>query len=231
MPVPTTPRPVTRRRLLKDEAHDAIRDAILDGTFAPGERLDDQALTQWLGVSRSPIREALNLLAAEGFVEIHAQSRTSVVSPDPSRIEDEAQAIGVLMGGTIRLVVPTLTEATRSAAIALVDVGLDAIEQRDLRRYLRVMGSDFFDYLIELCPNPVVAGIASGTVPSLAFRIRIADTMRTPNWKLLEHGWGQVREALRSGDVSAAELAFAEIHRLPVSDTHWAPAEWAVGVR
>ncbi|GAA1779907.1 GntR family transcriptional regulator [Leucobacter iarius] len=227
MPAPTTRRPVAKRRLLKDEAHDAIQAAILDGTFAPGEKLDDQALTQWLGISRSPIREALNLLASEGFVEIQAQSSTSVVTPDPEQIEYATQALGVLVGGALQLAIPAFTEAERAETVRLIEAGLLSVERRDAREYYSVMGVGFAEYVIAHCPNPIVAGIAGNSVPALVFRIRIAGDLRTPNWDLLASGWTRVRFAVLEGDLESAERAFAELYRLPLASAEWAPAQWA----
>jgi len=70
MPVPNT-KEVTTRTSLSDIAADAIRAAIFDGTLAPGEVLHDSELQEWLGVSRTPIREALGALSgtADGSVD------------------------------------------------------------------------------------------------------------------------------------------------------------------
>ena len=58
MPVPSG-EAVTTRVLLRDEAYARLRDAILDGTLEAGEQLRDAELSSWLGISRTPIREAL----------------------------------------------------------------------------------------------------------------------------------------------------------------------------
>lgn len=57
------------RANLNDALEAAIRDLIVDGAFAPGERLNEVHLAAQLGVSRTPVREALNRLMAEGAVE------------------------------------------------------------------------------------------------------------------------------------------------------------------
>lgn len=227
MPAPTSRRPLVKRRLLKDEAHDAIQEAILDGTFAPGERLDDQALTQWLGVSRSPIREALNMLAAEGLVEIHAQSHTSVVDPDPVQIEQASQVFGVIFENVFLFTAPALDATERATARRLIDRGFETIAREDPRAYIEVMCMRLLDYLIERCPNSFLASMSSAAAPGLAFRGLVAAGVRTPNWELLESGWHRIREALDSGDLAAAERAFAEIFRLPSAEAEWAPARWA----
>src|SRR3954462_7962383 len=56
MPVPAND--PFERDLLRDRAYTTIRDAIVDGTLAPGERLRDQELTEWLALRRTPGREA-----------------------------------------------------------------------------------------------------------------------------------------------------------------------------
>ncbi len=68
MPIPQTP--AVDRSLLRDDVYRRLRDAIVDGTFAPGEQLRDGELAEWLGVSRTPVREALVRLEQEGFVTI-----------------------------------------------------------------------------------------------------------------------------------------------------------------
>ena len=65
---------------LTEVAVDTIRDRILDLTLAPGSRIDEKLLMQQFGLSRTPAREALNRLAAEGLVEIQP-NRGAYVRP------------------------------------------------------------------------------------------------------------------------------------------------------
>src|SRR5690348_18473707 len=67
MPVPVSTATLSRS-LLRDDVYVRLRDAIVDGTFAPGEQLRDGELAQWLGVSRTPVREALLRPAHAGLV-------------------------------------------------------------------------------------------------------------------------------------------------------------------
>ena len=59
---------------LGDRAVEVIREAIIDGTFSPGEPLRDRALAEQLGISRTPVREALHRLEATGLVVSHGRS-------------------------------------------------------------------------------------------------------------------------------------------------------------
>ena len=54
-----------------DLAYERIRRLVLDGDIAPGERLGQVELAERLGISRTPVREALRRLSAEGFVDLH----------------------------------------------------------------------------------------------------------------------------------------------------------------
>ena len=56
--------------LLKEKAYQEIREAILNETFKPGEFLSEKRLIDWLGMSKTPIKSALDRLEAEGFVAV-----------------------------------------------------------------------------------------------------------------------------------------------------------------
>ena len=65
---------------------DQIEDEIATGQLKPGERLDEMSLAERFGVSRTPIREALQQLAAGGMVEIRPNRGAIVSAPDPARL-------------------------------------------------------------------------------------------------------------------------------------------------
>jgi DNA-binding GntR family transcriptional regulator len=84
------------RRPLHEEAVDRLRDLIVRGELAPGTRLNERVLTARLGVSRTPLREAIKLLAAEGLVEL-LPNRGAVVAPiEPARIAETLAVMGAL---------------------------------------------------------------------------------------------------------------------------------------
>src|SRR5215207_3819391 len=66
MPVPEQ-RDAIERHLLRDTAYEALCEAIVSGTLAPGEMLHDHELCAWLGLSRTPVRGALARLEDEGL--------------------------------------------------------------------------------------------------------------------------------------------------------------------
>ncbi len=79
MPVPEQ-RNAVERHLLRDTAYAALCDAIVGGDLAPGEALHDHELCGWLGLSRTPVRDALTRLAEEGLVDLAPQRYTRVTA-------------------------------------------------------------------------------------------------------------------------------------------------------
>lgn len=83
---------VERRVKLSDQAYEALRRMIVRGELAPGVRLSEPDLTDQLGIGRTPLREALLLLAREGLIHLQPQSGSFVSAIDIERVR-EAQFI------------------------------------------------------------------------------------------------------------------------------------------
>ena len=96
MPVPASSTTTGPRRLLRDVVFDKLIAAIVDGTLEPGERLNDDELCKWLGVSRTPVREAIAQLHTYGLVEIEANRYTRVAARDDVVHAEAAQFLAGL---------------------------------------------------------------------------------------------------------------------------------------
>jgi DNA-binding GntR family transcriptional regulator len=77
-----------QRKRATDEVYEAIRQAILTHLFKPGERLQVDEISHKLGVSLTPVRQALQQLATEGLIEIYPRSGTYVSSVSADEIEE-----------------------------------------------------------------------------------------------------------------------------------------------
>jgi DNA-binding GntR family transcriptional regulator len=102
--VPGVPRP-----LLRDEVFGRLRAAIEDGTLAPGEQLRDLDLAVWLGVSRTPVREALLRLADVGLVVARPGSSTLVAPLDVRAVRDARDVVAAMHETAVRAAVGALT--------------------------------------------------------------------------------------------------------------------------
>jgi DNA-binding GntR family transcriptional regulator len=128
------------RRSLAALAYDEILGAIVSGELAPGLRIRDADLAERLGVSRTPVREALRRLVDEGLVETAPDAYTRVAPLATPDAEAAFPVVAALQALGARLGVPRLTDADlgtmerldaeRAAALADRDVPL-AIDADD----------------------------------------------------------------------------------------------------
>ena len=87
-----------------------LRRAILRGHFKPGERLDQNEIAELLNVSRSPVREALRTLAAEGLVEVYPHRGAVVAELSPAEFEEISIIRVVLESMAARLAAPHIDD-------------------------------------------------------------------------------------------------------------------------
>ncbi|GAA4403622.1 GntR family transcriptional regulator [Fodinibacter luteus] len=114
MPVPPAPAHV-QRSLLRDDVYTRLRDAVVDGTLAPGEQLRDADLAAWLGVSRTPVREALQRLAGAGLVLTTPGRSTTVATLDRREIRNAQVVVAAMHRLAVEEAVGQLTAADLDA--------------------------------------------------------------------------------------------------------------------
>jgi DNA-binding GntR family transcriptional regulator len=110
MPVPEE-RDAVQRPLLRQTAYAVLCKAIVSGELAPGERLHDAQLCRWLGLSRTPIREALSRLEDEGLVECAPQRYTRVAPLQARDAHDTFPLLAALHALATALAVPHIVPA------------------------------------------------------------------------------------------------------------------------
>ena len=109
MPIPTNhAQPV--RKTAKENAFSQLQKWIIDGTLQPGERLNDVELAEALGVSRTPIRESLQLLEVQGFVQMFPGKATQVTDVNRESISDLLPPLAALQALSAELSIPNLTD-------------------------------------------------------------------------------------------------------------------------
>ncbi|MGA8339231.1 MAG: GntR family transcriptional regulator, partial [Solirubrobacteraceae bacterium] len=86
-----------------DQVYTAIRERITSGSLARGARVHQEDLAEELGVSRTPVREALRRLAAEGLVEMRTNRGARVADVDQAGMRVSYEARTVIEPGAARL--------------------------------------------------------------------------------------------------------------------------------
>jgi DNA-binding GntR family transcriptional regulator len=144
----------------------AVRELILHGEFPAGARLGEVELAERLGVSRTPVREALGRLAAEGLVEIIPNRGARVTSWTVAELEGVFDLRTALEPRLTALSVPHATEADVAAldelAQAMVDVGTPGPDQ-DLDAIVP-LNREFHGRLVTLADQPAMASALAGAI-------------------------------------------------------------------
>ncbi|WP_336631727.1 MULTISPECIES: GntR family transcriptional regulator [unclassified Microbacterium] len=189
------------RTLLRDDVHARLRDAIVAGTLAPGEQLRDAELAERLGVSRTPVREALLELGRAGLVQT-TPGRSTVVAPlDDAAIRDAQAVVGAMHAVAVRAATPRFTdddldemrEANEEFARAQRAGDLDAAMEADAR---------FHAVAVRACGNAAVAGVIAQYEPVL----RRAERLRFSGHEGAESATrhDRILELCAAGDAEAA---------------------------
>ncbi len=94
----------------EDFVADQLRAAILRGDLKPGERIEENVVAELLGVSRTPVRSAVRMLAAESLVELHPHRGAVVNELTPDELEEVYLIRGILESMAARLAAPNMDD-------------------------------------------------------------------------------------------------------------------------
>ncbi|WP_189302728.1 GntR family transcriptional regulator [Streptomyces cinerochromogenes] len=120
-----------RRRGLAEEVADRIREAVFDGTYAPGAQLREVELSGDMDVSRGPVREALRLLEREGLVHCAWHRGTTVTTLSATDVDELDSLRSALEDLAVRLVVARASDedlASLAKAAGMMERAVDAHE-------------------------------------------------------------------------------------------------------
>ncbi len=215
MPIPASTPPIDRR-LLRDDVFRRLRDAIVDGTFAPGEQLKDVELAAWLGVSRTPVREALLRLSASGLVESQPGRWTTVRSLDVRAIRDARDVVAAMHELAVRQAVPDLTGADLRAMREANRRFRAAIKAGDVEAALQA-DDEFHGVPVTVAANRALAAVLDQFMPVVRRAERLRFASIDGRASITRH-----EELLRlcaAGDADgAAAVAFGTWGSLPASE-------------
>jgi DNA-binding GntR family transcriptional regulator len=201
--------PRSDSQLLREVAYDRLKDAIRHADIPPGEPLSENRISKVLGISRTPVREALQMLSQEGLVEIMPGRGVTVAARSFREILD------VLY---IRLILEP--ELTRQAADNISQEQIDvlweslhqmeeAVENAD-RSGWSIADTAWHDTLSEACPNQLLGEL----VLQLRNRVhRYASIDHKLKIRQLRNGTAEHRvivQAIAAGDSDAAAAAMQD---------------------
>jgi DNA-binding GntR family transcriptional regulator len=216
--------PLTRNA--SSAATELIRQAIIDGRLPPGRRLKEEELARELGISRTPVREALLMLHAEGLVDAAPNRGAAVRSHSVKDLDDLYQLRAVLEGYATRRAATRLSDETIGglrASCERFDGLLDALaEMTDLVQENLLFHQTILDHAGSERLTSMVRQV-----------IELPLVYRSYVWyspeqqRISAHYHRQIVRALEQRDADRAELIMKE-HVFEARDlllTHWRELE------
>lgn len=129
--------PMHKRESLAKEAVDTLREMILLEKISPGVSIPERELSDALGISRTPLREALRLLEIEGLVEFTATRRGRVADPSLEELEQHLTVLGALEGLCGELACIHATEAEIGLILSLNEAMLSGSDTMEPLEFFR----------------------------------------------------------------------------------------------
>lgn len=192
---------------LRDVVFNTLRKAILSGDLKPGERLMEKQLAEKMGVSRTPIREAIRKLELEGFVVMVPRKGAQVADITEKDIQDVLEVRGALEGLAVRLACENMNEedlnhlkqAMNGFSKASKNEDIDIMIEKDV---------EFHDIIFKATKNEKLIQIVNNLREQI-HRYRVAYLKSFDDLRAIEEEHEQIVHAIESKDSSLAEQVAA----------------------
>lgn len=196
--------------LLSDRIRLALADDITTGALAPGTQLDEQQLGDRFGASRTPVREALRQLAAEGLVEMRPRRGAVVAVLTTERVFEMFELSAEIEALCVRLAAWRMTPVERSALRRIHEESAYAVMRGDVDEYDR-LNWRFHDAIYEGTHNAYIVEQAKALRERMA-AFRRAQLRQGGRPERSRHEHGELVEAVMRGDgEQAAKLMRAHM--------------------
>lgn len=155
-----------RAEPLHNRAIATIRDMIVRGQLKPDAWISEKELCETFGISRTPLREALKVLATEGLVELVPRRGAKVTGLSRRRLEDQFRAVALIEAEAARSVCQSASNADIRKLRAIHDRLVAAFKRQDAPNYYRA-NEQFHRALVVIAGNEVLAEIHAALVVHL----------------------------------------------------------------
>ena len=198
--------PVARASLHEQAAH-RLREMLVEGRIPPGAKLNERELSKVLNVSRTPLREAIKMLAAEGLVELLPNRGAIAVELTEADVLNTFEVMAGLEAQSGELAAQRITDAELAEIKALHFEMLAAYTRRDLPAYYR-LNSAIHSAINAAAKNPVLTATYNQVNARLqALRFRSNQDGEKWNSAVKEHGL--MIDALSARDAVAMRAVLA----------------------
>ena len=195
---------------LADQAYEVIKDAIVTLDLHPGDAIVEEDVAEQMGISKTPVRQALARLEREGLVVRIPYKATYVADLDPDDVADILELRAVLEGLAARSAVEAVDDATLDAAEAILDEYDAAVDANELEK-----AAEFGERFHKLVSGATTNRRAAAMLDMLGLQLqRLRAVSGHHHHRAVESGKEHraILSALRARDAEGVEQAFRNHH-------------------
>ena len=198
--------PVARAALHEQAAH-RLREMLVEGRILPGAKLNERELSKVLNVSRTPLREAIKMLAAEGLVELLPNRGAIAVELTEEDVLNTFEVMAGLEAQSGELAAQRITDTELAEIKALHFEMLAAYTRRDLPAYYR-LNSAIHSAINTAAKNPVLTATYKQVNARLQ-ALRFRSNQDGDKWKSAVKEHELMIDALSARDAQAMRAVLA----------------------
>lgn len=200
------------RTALHEQVADRLRKMLVENRIAPGAKLNERELCEVLKVSRTPLREAIKMLAAEGLVELVPNRGAIALQLSESDVLHSFEVMAGLEGQSGELAATRITEAELAEIRALHFEMMAAYTRRDLPAYYR-LNAAIHRAINAAAKNPVLIATYERVNARLQ-ALRFKSNQDEEKWKHAVREHEQMIDALAARDAAGMRaVLIAHLHR------------------
>lgn len=189
------------RRSLHDDVTLLLRKMILDGELQPGEKIVEQALCERFGVSRTPLREALKVLAAEGLVDLLPRRGAVVTKITAAEIEELFPVMGALEALAGKLALGRITDHDIEKVSKLHDKMMASFVRRDEKNYIRA-NREIHEAIFEIAKNTTLTSLYHQVLGKIHM-VRFVARKTRELWESAVRDHEKIMDAVKRRDADA----------------------------
>lgn len=194
--------PIRQEPALRHRVHEQLENLIIAGALAPGSRLVEGDLAGRFGVSRGPVREALQVLARDGFVELRPRHGAFVHEPTSDEINDFFDVRRALESEAARLAARKRDDAAAQRLREIYEAGSQSVASG-----AAPATHVFHEAIVDMADNKLLRQMLDVLHKRTNWYLRPFESdSRQKQWG----GHGPIVEAVVAGEADAAAAAMAE---------------------
>lgn len=199
---------------LADQIFGIVGNAIVEGMLQPGEKVNDKELAAALGISRTPVREALQRLTWVGLVEVAPSRYTRVTEITDRMVASTLEYTGMQASVALQLAMRHMNAEELAEAVTILDRVIAATEVDDAEGMMNESLS-LLGYLVRKSANPIFVAMMAETSLLVTRNLRHLRPERGSAPHRVEC-FREMRTAMLAGDADSAEKWFRRQHGIGV---------------